>query len=51
MNRQVKCKVESCHYYSTGNCEAREIMVNNDGLQKASTSRETICETFKPKSY
>lgn len=60
-NSQVKCFVDSCHYWAYGNnCNAEEIEVDNQaeigmevgrlGEEEADTSRETFCRTFKPRS-
>lgn len=44
----LKCKVDTCHYWGTGNqCTANGIEVHNQS-NKANTSDDTICKTFKP---
>ncbi len=57
---RVNCTVDSCHYWGSGNiCEAKEITVRNnvdrldmeistmDSLE-ASTSEQTMCQTYRP---
>ena len=49
---EVKCTVDTCHYYQNERCHASALEVNpmdncvdNCMVQ---TSQETICNTFKP---
>ncbi|HEX3015947.1 MAG TPA: DUF1540 domain-containing protein [Desulfobacteria bacterium] len=49
MMHDLKCTVDSCHYWGTGNhCSAEGIEVNNMENSTATTSDETVCKTFKP---
>lgn len=46
---RVKCVVDSCEYWSSGNhCTASTIEVQPP---HASDTEETDCATFSPKSY
>ena len=45
---QVKCGVDSCHYWESQFCTASALEVNNQHGVKAKTSNETECTTFKP---
>lgn len=49
---EVKCTVDTCHYYQNDRCHATELEVNpisncvdNCNVE---TSEETVCTTFKP---
>lgn len=45
-NPGIKCVVNTCHYYSSGDrCMAKQIEVLS---RDAKTSEETDCGTFKP---
>lgn len=45
-NQGIKCVVNSCHYYMSGDhCSAQQIEVQP---KNASTSHETDCATFTP---
>lgn len=47
-NLGVKCVVNTCHYYMSGNrCSAEVIEVQP---RKAQDSQETDCATFMPKN-
>ena len=46
--QNLKCTVDTCHFWVNGNrCQANDIEVNNQN-NKADTSDDTICKTFKP---
>ena len=45
----VKCTVEECQYNKDVMCDAPMIQVNHTGMGKAHQSKETQCDTFKPK--
>ncbi|HBV66745.1 MAG TPA: DUF1540 domain-containing protein [Clostridiales bacterium] len=48
-NPGVKCVVNTCHYYATGDyCNAQKIEVQH---KNAKTSSETDCATFKPGNH
>ena len=64
-NINVKCYVDSCHYWGQNNlCEAESIEVDNQSIgnrsmeigalgeaqDEAKTSKGTYCRTFKPKN-
>lgn len=45
-NPGVKCVVNTCHYYTSGDhCTAQRIEVQHKNAQ---SSQETDCATFKP---
>lgn len=47
-NAGVKCVVNTCHYYMSGDhCSAEKIEVQP---RNASDSQETDCATFKPEA-
>lgn len=60
---QVRCYVDSCHYWAQNNlCDAEMIEVDNqqtgpdmeigtlgEGRNEAKTSKATYCRTFTPK--
>lgn len=47
-NEGVKCVVDTCHYYGSGNyCMAEKIQVEP---RSAESSEETGCSTFRLKS-
>ena len=52
MAEDVLCEVNSCTYWGEGNkCDASSIyVVHTGGTTTASTSEETDCRTFEPKS-
>ena len=43
---QVKCGVDSCHYWESDYCTASSIEVNPMDNQDARTSDDTCCTTF-----
>ncbi|HWQ71133.1 MAG TPA: DUF1540 domain-containing protein [Desulfitobacteriaceae bacterium] len=46
--QNLKCTVDSCHYWGSNNhCTANAIEVNCQS-SKAQTSSDTVCKTFKP---
>lgn len=46
----IKCSVLECEYNKNVMCHAPMIQVNhNSGVSRSNQSRETQCETFKPK--
>ncbi len=47
---QVKCGVDTCHYWKSNYCFANGLEVNSHGDGKARTSDGTCCTTFKPES-
>jgi hypothetical protein len=48
MMENLKCTVDTCHFYGTGDhCTAEGIEVNNQH-NKAHTSDDTICKTYIP---
>ncbi len=50
MAEDVKCEVDSCTYWGSGNlCNASSIYVVNRTSENASTSEVTDCKTFEPK--
>jgi hypothetical protein len=47
-NEGIKCVVNSCHYYMSGDkCSAQKIEVQP---RDANSSEETDCATFKPET-
>ena len=63
MAKDVKCEVDTCHYWAQGNkCNAEEILVNYNFqttgrsyvefgmIEKKNTTDATCCETFRPKA-
>jgi hypothetical protein len=45
----VQCGVSNCQYHLNGNkCSAKQVRV---GPQFASSSQDTVCDTFKPAGY
>jgi hypothetical protein len=47
-NSGIKCVVNTCHYYMSGDhCTAQQIEVQH---KNANTSQETDCATFIPES-
>lgn len=44
---QVKCGVDTCHYWENQYCTASALEVNPQ-TNKAKTSKETCCTTFRP---
>lgn len=45
-NPGIKCYVNTCHYYATGDhCTAQKIEVQH---RNARNSSDTDCETFRP---
>jgi len=49
MAQDVKCSVDSCSFWKHGNrCSADAISVMNYTEERARTSHETGCRTFKP---
>ena len=44
---QVKCSVDNCQYFKDQTCHADALEVNAMGEDKAQTSDETCCNTFK----
>jgi len=46
---KIKCTVLECAYNKNVVCHAPMIQVNHNGVKHSSGSRETQCETFKPK--
>lgn len=48
--QNVKCTVSNCAYWQNDVCRADAIEVNvQDGGRMSRTSKDTICETFKPR--
>jgi len=51
-NQGIRCAVNTCHYYMSGDhCSAEKIEVhstNASNLRNASSSQETNCATFMP---
>ncbi len=47
---QVKCGVDTCHYWESNFCTASSLEVNPNGSGQAHTSQETECTTFKPET-
>jgi hypothetical protein len=45
---QVKCGVDSCHYWKNSHCNANDLEVNAMHGKNANTSDDTCCTTFKP---
>ncbi|AYD39985.1 DUF1540 domain-containing protein [Clostridium fermenticellae] len=46
---QVKCGVDSCHYWQDSMCHADQLEVNPmSGKANPHTSDDTCCKTFKP---
>ncbi|MDR3287884.1 MAG: DUF1540 domain-containing protein [Peptococcaceae bacterium] len=44
----LKCTVDSCHFWRNGDhCHASEVEVNTQA-DKAHSSADTVCTTFKP---
>lgn len=49
MAQDVKCSVDSCSFWKNGNrCSAEKISVTSYSEERAYTSHETGCRTFKP---
>jgi hypothetical protein len=49
MAQDVKCSVDSCHFWKQGNlCTADNIMVVSYTQGEAHTSSEAGCKTFRP---
>lgn len=47
-NEGIKCEVNTCHYYMSGDhCTAQQIEVQP---REASTSNQTDCATFIPEN-
>ena len=46
---KIKCTVLECQYNRNVVCEAPMIQVNHNGVENSESSRETQCDTFKPK--
>jgi len=46
---KIKCTVLECAYNKNAVCHASSIQVNHNGVQHSSESRQTQCETFRPK--
>lgn len=46
---EVKCGVDSCHFWKSNLCHADNLEVNPRGNGNARTSDETLCTTFRPK--
>lgn len=44
---QVKCGVDTCHYWESQYCTASGLEVNPSGTSKPKSSTETECTTFK----
>jgi hypothetical protein len=44
---QVKCGVDSCHYWKSNYCTASALEVNTM-VSDAHTSDDTCCTTFRP---
>lgn len=53
MPKDVMCEVSSCNYWGNGNlCQADQIyVVTHVEEEKARTTEETDCHTFKPKLH
>jgi hypothetical protein len=53
MPKDVMCEVSSCNYWGNGNlCQADQIyVVSHADEEKARTTEETDCHTFKPKLH
>ncbi|MGM9929946.1 MAG: DUF1540 domain-containing protein [Bacillus sp. (in: firmicutes)] len=50
MAQDVKCRVNSCTFWKTGNkCAAKNITVDMYSDERARTSGQTGCQTFRPK--
>ena len=48
MMSNLKCTVDTCHYWGSGNqCTANGIEVDHQA-SRARTSADTACKTFKP---
>jgi hypothetical protein len=48
--QNVKCTVSNCAYWHNDVCRADAIEVNvENGGRLGQTSKDTICETFKPR--
>lgn len=45
---QVRCGVNTCHYWKSDFCQANSLEVNPQGDGKALSSDGTCCTTFKP---
>ncbi|WP_230130298.1 DUF1540 domain-containing protein [Bacillus sp. CECT 9360] len=49
MAQDVKCSVDSCHFWKHGNrCSADMISVVSYSEERARTSNETGCRTYRP---
>ncbi|MEK3798266.1 DUF1540 domain-containing protein [Peribacillus sp. FSL H8-0477] len=49
MPHGVKCSVDSCHFWRNGNrCSADHINVVSYTEERARTSEEVACKTFRP---
>jgi hypothetical protein len=46
---QIKCTVTECHYNSEVMCDAPMIQVNHNESDFSASSKDTKCDTFKPK--
>lgn len=50
MAEDVKCSVDSCHFWKHGNrCGAERISVVSYSEERARTSHNTGCRTFRPR--
>lgn len=50
MAKDVKCGVNSCTFWKSGNrCAAKQIVVEMYSDERARTSGQTGCQTFRPK--
>lgn len=47
---EVKCGVDSCHYWEDNYCTANGLQVDPMDGSYAETSDDTCCTTFKPTS-
>lgn len=45
---EVKCSVDTCHYWKSEYCHADNLEVNPTGDMVAHTSDGTCCTTFRP---
>lgn len=52
MPNDVKCSVNSCHFWKQGNkCAAEKIQVNMYSEERALRSGDTGCKTFRPSDF
>lgn len=46
---KIKCSVSECAYNKQLLCHAPMIQVNHNGVNHSNKSRQTQCDTFRPK--